>query len=58
MQPNPALVTVGLTATPWRMDSGYLVEGEDAPFDEIVYRIGMRTLLDEGHLAAVTARGG
>jgi DNA repair protein RadD len=40
------------------MDSGFLVEGEDAPFDEIVYRIGLRTLLDEGHLAAVTARGG
>lgn len=55
---NPALVTVGLTATPWRMDSGYLVEGDDAPFDDIVYRIGMRTLLDEGHLAPVTARGG
>ena len=55
---NPSLVTVGLTATPYRLDSGYLHEGNDAPFDEIAYRIGLRTLIDRGRLVPPVAFAG
>jgi DNA repair protein RadD len=55
---NPSLVTVGLTATPYRLDSGYLYEGDDAPFDEIAYRIGLRTLIDRGRLVPPVAFAG
>jgi DNA repair protein RadD len=42
---------VGLTATPYRLDGGSLVEGEDAPFERIAYTIGVRRLIDAGWLS-------
>lgn len=53
-------VLVGLTATPGRMDSGALHEGEGALFDGIAYEVGMVDLIREGYLSklrpqAVTA---
>lgn len=47
---NPALKIVGLTATPFRLDSGLLHEGEGALFDEIAHETGARGLIDEGYL--------
>lgn len=55
---NPGLITVGLTATPYRLDSGYLDRGDDAPFDEIVFRIGLRTLIAKGRLVPPVAFAG
>ncbi|SEO16917.1 hypothetical protein SAMN04489859_104032 [Paracoccus alcaliphilus] len=34
---NPALKVIGLTATPFRLDSGMLHEGENALFTDIAY---------------------
>lgn len=45
---------VGLTATPYRMDSGYLHKGDDAMFDDIAYEIQMVPLVKAGHLAPLS----
>lgn len=51
---NPDCQLVGYTATPWRMDSGYLTEpyGDDPPlFDEIAYEISLLELIADGFLS-------
>lgn len=55
---NPSAAVVGLTATAYRSDSGYLHTGDDAIFDGIAYDIPVQTLLDEGHLVEVVAKRG
>jgi DNA repair protein RadD len=35
---------IGFTATPFRLGTGYIHIGEDAPFTEIIYTIKMKTL--------------
>lgn len=55
---NPNLVCVGFTATPYRLDSGTLVEGEDALFDGIAYVCEMKRLISEGWLCPVVSKGG
>ena len=47
---NPKLRLVGFTATPYRLDSGYLHKGDDAMFDGIAYDVSVKTLIDEGCL--------
>lgn len=41
---------VGFTATPYRMASGSLVEGEGRVFDGIAYEVEILKLIDEGYL--------
>lgn len=48
----------GLTATPFRMDSGHLTRGDDALFDEIVYEYGIGPATDDGWLCPLTAKRG
>lgn len=55
---NPAVKVVGLTATPYRLDSGMLHEGEGALFDGIAYDIPVGKLMDEGYLSPVISKGG
>jgi len=55
-QCNPAVKIVGLTATPYRLDSGYLHKGEGAIFDGVAYDIPIGMLMDEGYLAPVVAK--
>ena len=45
---NPAVKIVGLTATPYRLDSGYLHKGDGAIFDGICYDIPVGMLMDQG----------
>ena len=52
---NPDVKVVGLTATPFRLDSGLLVGGL---FDAVAYDIEVQRLIDAGHLVEVVARGG
>jgi len=47
---NPKLKVCGLTATPYRMDSGPLTAGENALFNDIISEIFISDLLDEGYL--------
>ena len=55
---NPAVKIVGLTATPYRLDSGYLHEGEGAIFDGIAYDIPVAMLMEQGYLSTVISKGG
>lgn len=54
----PELRIVGLTATPYRMDSGRLTDGDDALFDDLVYEYGIGPATDDGWLCPLTARVG
>lgn len=55
---NPKVKMIGLTATPYRLDSGYLHKGKGALFDGIAYDIPVGMLMDEGYLAPVISKGG
>lgn len=49
---NPKLRMVGLTATPFRLDSGPIV-GAGMPFTGVAFRLPVRRLLDDGHICGV-----
>jgi DNA repair protein RadD len=55
---NPAAKIVGLTATPYRLDSGYLHKGEGAIFDGIAYDIPVGMLMEQGYLSPVIPKAG
>jgi len=55
---NPDVKVVGLTATPYRLDSGYLHKGEGAIFDGIAHDIPVSMLMDQGYLSPVISKGG
>jgi DNA repair protein RadD len=48
---NSGLMVRGLTATPFRLDSGLLIEGGDRVFDAVAFEIGYLDLVNEGYLA-------
>jgi superfamily II DNA or RNA helicase len=54
---NPDVKIVGLTATPYRLDSGYLHKGDGALFDGIAFDIPVGMLMDRGHLCQVISKG-
>lgn len=56
-QCNPKVKVVGLTATPYRLDSGYLHKGKGALFDGIAYDIPVGKLMDDGYLAPLVSVG-
>jgi DNA repair protein RadD len=53
---NPQLKVVGLTATPYRLDSGLLHEGEDALFDAIAYDANIADMIRQGYLCEVVPK--
>ncbi|MDN2584048.1 DEAD/DEAH box helicase [Aquibium sp. ELW1220] len=53
---NPALKVIGLTATPFRLDSGMLHEGKNALFTDIAYEASVRDLIDQGYLAPLVSK--
>ena len=55
---NSAVKIVGLTATPYRLDSGVLHEGEGAIFDGIAHDIPIAMLMEQGYLSTVISKGG
>jgi DNA repair protein RadD len=55
-QINPALKVIGLTATPFRLDSGMLHEGRNALFTDIAYEASVRDLIDDGYLCPVVSK--
>jgi DNA repair protein RadD len=48
---SPKLMVLGLTATPFRLDSGRLIDGPDRIFEAITYDVGYLDLLEQGYLA-------
>lgn len=53
---NPALKVIGLTATPFRLDSGMLHEGRNALFTDIAYEAPVRDLIDAGYLSPLVSK--
>ena len=53
---NPDLKIVGLTATPFRLDSGRLDQGDDRLFDKVVYTYGIADGIRDGYLAPLTSK--
>jgi DNA repair protein RadD len=53
---NPALKVIGLTATPFRLDSGMLHEGKNALFTDIAYEAPVRELIDTGFLSPLVSK--
>lgn len=57
-QHNAALKVIGLTATPYRMDSGILIEGKDRIFTDIAYEANVADLIKDGYLCPLVAKRG
>jgi DNA repair protein RadD len=53
---NPALKVIGLTATPFRVDSGMLHEGKNALFTDIAFEAPVRELIDAGYLSPLVSK--
>jgi DNA repair protein RadD len=53
---NPALKVIGLTATPFRVDSGMLHEGKNALFTDIAFEAPVRDLIDAGYLSPLVSK--
>ncbi len=53
---NPYLKVIGFTATPYRLDSGMLHEGEGALFTDIAYEVSVRDLIDAGFLCPLISK--
>lgn len=45
---------VGFTATPYRMDCGYITNGDNPIFDTIVYSCSIKDLIADGYLSNIT----
>ncbi len=52
----PDMRIVGLTATPYRLDSGRLDRGDDALFDTVVYDANVGDLIEQGFLAPLISK--
>jgi len=52
---NPRCKVLGLTATPYRLDSGSLLDF-DSPFTDIAYDICIRELIEQGFLSPLISR--
>lgn len=53
---NPHLKVIGFTATPYRLDSGMLHEGDGALFTDIAYEVSVRDLIDAGFLCPLISK--
>lgn len=54
---NPEMRLLGLTATPYRLDSGRLDDGGDALFKTIIYEANLLKLIDAGYLSPLISKG-
>ncbi len=53
---NPNVKVVGYTATPYRLDGGYLHKGEGRIFTDVAYEVHVETLIEGGYLAPLVAK--
>lgn len=58
MDKNADTKLIGLTATPYRLDSGVLHEGDGALFDGISYEANVADLIQQGYLCPLTSKHG
>lgn len=55
---NPNIRMIGLTATPYRLTSGFLYGKPESLFTGIAYEIGVRELIDAGFLSHLRGKNG
>lgn len=55
---NPCLKLIGMTATPYRLDSGLLHKGKDALFSDIAYEAKIEDLIRDGYLCPLISKAG
>jgi DNA repair protein RadD len=53
---NPCLKMIGFTATPYRLDSGMLHQGEERLFTDIAYEVSIRGLIEQGYLCPLISK--
>lgn len=53
---NKFFKIIGLTATPYRLDSGLLCEGDDKIFTDICYKISVAELIKKGFLSPLVSK--
>lgn len=53
---NPDLKIFGLTATPYRLKSGLLYEGDDRLFDGVAHEVAVSYLIEQGWLAPLVTK--
>lgn len=53
---NPGLRLIGLTATPYRLGQGYLTEGKDALFDDIIRPVTLEGLISDKFLSPLKSK--
>lgn len=53
---NPHIRIIGLSATPYRLKSGYLHKGEDAIFTDIAFELPILRLVNEGYLSPLIGK--
>jgi DNA repair protein RadD len=53
---QPTMRVCGFTATPYRLDSGRLDEGQDKIFDGVVYDYGIAEGIRDGYLAPLSSK--
>jgi DNA repair protein RadD len=54
---NPNLCVLGMSGTPYRLDSGDLTDGENALFKTVAYEVNIRELIDAGYLTRPVSKG-
>lgn len=54
---NPDMRILGMSGTPYRMDTGELTEGDDALFKSVAYNVGVGQLIEEGYLTRPISKG-
>ena len=55
-QINPRMKVLGLSATPYRLDSGYLHEGDDSIFTDICINVPIMELLEAKYLCPLVGK--
>lgn len=55
---NPYLKVIGFTASPYRLDSGLLIEGDGRIFTDIAYEYGVGPAITEGYLCPLISKNG
>ncbi len=53
---NPHMRVIGLTATPYRLDSGLLHAGKEALFDAVSYEAELKDMVDQGYLTRLMSK--
>ena len=53
---HPSISVCGFSATPFRLDSGHLTEGDDKIFDEVVFDYGIGRGIADGWLSPLSSK--